>query len=320
MMPMCQPYLNHLRSSQDLVTTYEAARARLAALALERDRRARPFVEQARALKFIALQVATPAGLVNIKGIETALLTAAGVSRKVAASLQSEDKAEAIGGLIENYLRPAGTDFVKELVSRFLLTKNKTLGGLMRNVGGAMAQRKLTRALISVLALAGIPFWWLNSVNSTWAAVTGNEADIELFLRGLSWAQGRRKRTLIYNLTVPFLKNNVDLCLFDCWAEDLSTTTYQSPAAYVALGELKGGIDPAGADEHWKTARTALARIQSGFAARSFSPHTFFIGAAIEKKMADEIWHQLEEGSLENAANLTDEKQVASIARWLCYL
>lgn len=319
-MPKCQPYLNHLRSSQDLVTTYEAARARLAALALERDRRARPFVEEARALKVIASQAAAPAMLVNIKGIESALLTAAGVSRKAAAHLQSEDKAEAIGGLIKNYLSPAGTDFVKELVARFLLTKNKTLGGLMRNVGGAMAQRKLTRALISVLAIADTPYQWLNTVSNTWISATGNEADIELSLRGLSWQQGRRKRTLIYNLTVLFLKNNVDLCLFDCRAENLSTATYQSPVAYVALGELKGGIDPAGADEHWKTARTALARIQSGFTTRGLSPHTFFIGAAIENRMADEIWHQLEEGSLENAANLTDEKQIGSIARWLCHL
>jgi hypothetical protein len=277
-------------------------------------------VEEARVLKNAASQVTTPAALPNLKEIEAALLTAAGVSGKAAGHLQPEDKAEAIGGLIRNYLEPAGANFVEELVFRFLLTRGDTLGGSMRNVGGALAQRKLTRALIAVLALAGVPYQWLNSANNTWAAAAGNDADIELFLRGLSWMQGRRKRTLIYNRTVPFLKNNVDLCLFDCRAEDWSLAITQSPAAYVALGELKGGIDPAGADEHWKTARTALARIQAGFAARGLSPHTFFIGAAIEKKMAEEIWHQLEEGSLENAANLTDERQVVSIARWLCAL
>jgi hypothetical protein len=36
--------------------------------------------------------------------------------------------------------------------------------------------------------------------------------------------------------------------------------------------------------------------------------------------MATEIWNQLEDGYLENAANLTDEKQLASIAQWLCRL
>jgi hypothetical protein len=83
---------------------------------------------------------------------------------------------------------------------------------------------------------------------------------------------------------------------------------------------LKGGIDPAGADEHWKTARTALSRIQQALGNLDSHPHLFFIGAAIEKKMAIEIWNQLEQGALENAANLTDENQLASVSHWLCKL
>ena len=50
------------------------------------------------------------------------------------------------------------------------------------------------------------------------------------------------------------------------------------------------------------------------------NPHTFFIGAAIEPKMAQEIWGLLESGVIENAANLTDDNQIASITRWLCSL
>jgi type II restriction enzyme len=65
---------------------------------------------------------------------------------------------------------------------------------------------------------------------------------------------------------------------------------------YVALGELKGGIDPAGADEHWKTARSALDRIKKAFEKVGQQPRRFFIGAAIEKEMAIEIWHDLEAG------------------------
>jgi hypothetical protein len=49
-------------------------------------------------------------------------------------------------------------------------------------------------------------------------------------------------------------------------------------------------------------------------------PHAFFIGAAIEPKMAQEIWSLLESGVIENAANLTVDKQIASITRWLCSL
>jgi len=103
-------------------------------------------------------------------------------------------------------------------------------------------------------------------------------------------------------------------------ASDISSSVYQHPPSYVALGELKGGIDPAGADEHWKTARSALDRINTAFAAKAQKPHTFFIGAAIETKMASEIWESLKAGRLENAANLTDENQIASITRWLCNL
>src|SRR5262245_16073580 len=121
-------------------------------------------------------------------------------------------------------------------------------------------------------------------------------------------------------MTVPFFRNNVDLSLFKCNAKDLTRETIHTPSSYLALGELKGGIDPAGADEHWKTARTALNRIHEAFLKHKLRPHTFIIGAAIETKMATEIWEMLQIGILENAANLTNEDQLASISRWLCSL
>jgi len=83
---------------------------------------------------------------------------------------------------------------------------------------------------------------------------------------------------------------------------------------------LKGGIDPAGADEHWKTAQTALTRIKTAFANQNLSPDLFFIGAVIANNMAQEIWNQLEEGALKNAANLTNPDQVASFVNWLVNL
>ncbi|MFN2481509.1 MAG: AvaI/BsoBI family type II restriction endonuclease [Pyrinomonadaceae bacterium] len=314
-----KPYRRHLKSSESLVTSYEAIRAGFVALALEKNRRATPFIEQARALKVAASGAHNPIDLLQTEGIQAALLTAAGVSDKAAAHLQPEDKTAAVLGLIENFLAPAGADFVEELVFRFLLTRGDTLGGAMRNVGGILAQRKLSRALISTLALAGTTYRWLHAPNNSWTPMTDDDADIELHMRGLSWGKSKKQRTVLFNLTVPFLKNNVDLCLFSCSPEDLQTA-YRSPTSYLALGELKGGIDPAGADEHWKTAKTALGRIQSVFAQSGSKPRTFFIGAAIAKKMAGEIWSELEDGTLENAANLNDEKQVASVARWLCSL
>jgi hypothetical protein len=244
------------------------------------------------------------------------LLTAAGLSDKAITHLQPEDKINAVKELIRNFLKPAGAKFVEELVFRFLLTRGDTLGGSMRNVGGILAQRKLTRAIIATLKIAGVSYHWQDAKSRKWFE-NGDDLDIESSLRGLYWKNGRKSRTLIYNLTVPLVKNNVDLCLFDSIPTNLDKTNTKS---YVALGELKGGIDPAGADEHWKTAKTALERIRKAFARVKQTPHTFFIGAAIEKKMATEIWDELQEGILSNAANLNDNTQIASISRWLCNL
>lgn len=315
-----RPYRNHLNSSDDLVTTYEAIRAGFVALALEKNRKATPYVAEARALQAAASLAKTPADLLKIKGIESGLLTAAGLSDKALNHLSPEDRREAIKGLIKNFLKPAGGEFVEELTYRFLLTRGDALGGSMRNIGGALAQRKLTRAIISTLAIAGIGYQWQHSKSRKWIDMTDDDADIELSLRGLSWKNGTGNRTLIYNLTVPLVKNNVDLCLFSLPPDEVEASKYKIPKTYVALGELKGGIDPAGADEHWKTARTALERIGKAFSNAGAKPHTFFIGAAIEKKMSREIWGQVESGVLSNAANLTDENQVVSISKWLCSL
>ncbi|NJD78918.1 MAG: restriction endonuclease [Candidatus Methanoperedens sp.] len=318
-MPPDKPHRQHLTNSESLVTTYEETRAGFVALALERNRRATPFIEEARSLKAAASQATTPASLVDIVGIKAALLTASGVSDKAAGHMEEQDKEEAIQGLIEKFLEPAGPSFVEELVFRFLLTRGDALGGSMRNVGGAIAQRKLTRAIIATLSVAGISYKWLSSMNDTWIQGRGDEPDIEFDAKGLSWSNDSRNRTVRYNLTVPFLRKNVDLCLFNCSYQELSVS-YRNPALYIALGELKGGIDPAGADDHWKTTRTSLSRIRLAFASNRSSPHLFFVGAAIENSMAEEIWLQLEDGTLSNAANLTDADQVASLCRWLCNL
>ncbi len=225
-----------------------------------------------------------------------------------------------MSGLIENFLEPAGANFVEELVFRFLLTRGDTLGGSMRNVGGFMAQKKLTRAILACLKLAGQKCHWLHADTKAWAELPEDDTDVELSLRGLSWTAAKGPRTLLYNVTVPVVKNNVDLLLLKCSSEDPIRNVVATPSAYLALGELKGGIDPAGADEHWKTARTSLNRISEAFARKKLKPHTFFIGAAIEAKMAGEIWDMLQKGGLENAANLTEEDHITSVTSWLCSL
>jgi hypothetical protein len=317
---MSAPYREHIHSGQDLITSYQAVRGGFVSLALEKNRRATPYVAQARALKQVASTVRSPNELLALTEIRPGLVTAAGVSDKGCTHLEEADKTAAIEGLIEEFLEPAGADFVEELVFRFLLTRGDTLGGSIRNIGGFMAQCKLTRAILAYLRLSGGSYQWLHGDTRQWHPMPATDETVESSARALSWRIGEKWRSLVYNLTSPIIRNNVDLCLFNCSSDAVGKQTYADAGRYIALGELKGGIDPAGADEHWKTARTALDRIHKGFARCSPRPHTFFVGAAIEAKMAREIWALLTKGVLANAANLTDERQIASIARWLCRL
>lgn len=314
-----KPYEQHLNFGADLVTPYGETRAGFVAIALEKNRQATPFVERARALKVSASQAQTASELVRIGGIQPALLTAAGVSDKAATHMSLEIKEDAIQGFIDNFLEPAGTNFVEELVFRFLLTRGDSLGGKMRNLTGQLAERKLTRAIISTLSNAGISYYWLSKKNDQWVPSTENDPDVELLSKGLSWVNNGQTQTVLYNRKVPLVRKNVDICLLNCNHRE-SHDAIRHPNLYVLLGELKGGIDPAGADEHWKTANSALQRIRDSFSNYGHPVQTFFIGAAIENDMANEIWTQLENDTLNNAANLTSVNQVASLCRWLCNL
>ena len=313
-------YIQHLSNNSDLITLPEEIRSGFVALALERNRQATPFVEQARALKVFALRAETPIDLLKINEIRPALLTAAGFSDKAVGHTDEVNQTRAIEQLIENFLEPAGIEFVEELVYRFLLTRGDSLGGSMRNIAGKLAERKLTRAIISALTLTETAYQWLNTVSNTWIEGKSGGADIELSLKALSWKRNGEMRTLIYNRTIPLVSKNIDMCLLHCASDEMKPATYRIPEKFIAFGELKGGIDPAGADEHWKTAQTALTCIRTAFASENLSPDLFFIGAVIVDSMAQEIWRHLEEGMLKNAANLTNADQVASLSNWLVSL
>jgi hypothetical protein len=140
-----------------------------------------------------ASKAKTPAELLKIEDIKPALLTAAGLSDKAAGHLQESDKREAVAGLIANFLEPAGPNFVEELVFRYLLIRGDTLGGEMRNVGGFIAQKKLTRAVIACLTLGRRTCRWLQSETRTWADMPVEDADIELHLCGLFWRTAKNE-------------------------------------------------------------------------------------------------------------------------------
>jgi hypothetical protein len=70
--------------------------------------------------------------------------------------------------------------------------------------------------------------------------------------------------------------------------------------------EVKGGADPAGSDEHWKTASRALNRIlEAAEKTGHDKPPLSFIGTTIVGQVALEISAWLDRGDLRSAYNLT---------------
>lgn len=303
----------HIKNSDQLITTRAEVRSGFVAMALEKNRRAVPYVDEARALKAEASKVVKPMDLLNIKSIRPALLTASGLSDKALGHLEENDKNEAIRGLIEYFLEPCGDGFVDELVYRFLLIRGDSLGGTMRNLAGYLAEQKFKRSVVAALNLRKTKFIWLSKKSNKW--ISGDKIDSDVDdINGIHWQS--TNRTLVFNKNVKFINKNIDICLINGTHESWKKSMLDANA-FIALGELKGGIDPAGADEHWKTARSALDRIVDGFKKKKVDVHTFFIGAAIESAMAQEIWDWLNTGRLSYAGNLTNEDHVASLCGWL---
>ena len=311
-----------IKTREDLVTSREQTRAGFIAFALEKNRRSTPIIEIAKSLKVLASKAKTAKDLLNISDIQPALLTAAGLSDKAVNYFTEDDKIKAISGLIENFLEPAGKYFVDEVVYRYLLIKGDSLGGSMRNIVGAIAQQKFVRTLLSNLSVSGTNYQWLDNKTRHWEEKPNNDFAVEEQLKALSWKNPKgKKRVLALNLNIPIVKNNIDICLFTSDINEYNNGKIVNiPNKIVMLGELKGGIDPAGADEHWKTGNTALNRIRESFAKHNLKIETSFIAAAIEKKMANEIFAQLKNKTLSNAANLTVDEQLVNYCDWLLKL
>jgi hypothetical protein len=71
-------------------------------------------------------------------------------------------------------------------------------------------------------------------------------------------------------------------------------------------GELKGGADPAGSDEHWKTATQALGRIREACEKTGRpKPELSFIATIIVERVAIEAQQWIEQDKLTSVYNLT---------------
>jgi len=309
-----------LPTYKSLLTTHEQTRAGFISFALEKNRRSTPFIEQAKAFRVLASKAKCADDLLDMEEVRSPLLTASGLSDKALIYFTEEDKDKAIRELIDNFLKPAGEKFVEEAVYRFLLIRGDSLGGRMRNVVGALAQQKLVRCFISTLSVLGLPFRWYD--DRIWQE-GDSSTSIENDVKAIHWNNSNGSRILAFNLTISTVRNNVDICLFnadeDAFADKLIAKDCSASA--IMFGELKGGVDPAGADEHWKTGNTALERIRKAFGKVGRKDiKTAFIATAIEEKMGREIYNQLQKDTLSYAANLSVDEQLVSLCEWIIKL
>jgi len=312
-----------IKKAEDLITSREQTRAGFVAMALEKNYLAIPYVEEAKALKLLSKKVKKPIELLDEENLRIGLLSASGLSEKSLTYLTEKDKILAIQELITKFLEPAGNKFVDELVYRYLLVKGDALGGKARNLAGMLGERTFLRTLLSVFHIAGVSYKWRDKLTQQWIDKRKNTINIENKINAIHWTINQESKLLLMNITVPIVRKNIDISIINGGISDIKkgkeSIIYRADK-YIALGELKAGIDPAGADEHWKTANSALVRIRNGFNKLGYNPQTFFIGAAIEKAMANELFDDLQKGKLDNVANLTDDQQLTDLCNWIVQL
>ena len=292
----------HIQTASDLQTPHQTICDGFLAQAIQKTKKAQVFVQEAQQLDAILQQAESPEQAAEFPAIQKQLVAAAGISDKAKKYFTSEGLQTAVAEVLNTISGSNSNGWRAEVVYRFLLTRGDTLGGSMRNYIGALGGAQLAGAITSALSGKGI-----------FPTVVVAKTSAKII--SLEWAD----RLLVFDKKPKFIDKNIDAILLDkSKMTPAGTVSLEQRSTYVVCGELKGGIDPGGADEHWKTAGTAFTRIRGIF--QSDVPHLFFVAAAIESAMAIEIFRQLQDGRLEYAANLTMPQQVTDLADWLVSL
>lgn len=291
----------HINNASDLTTPHEKVRAGFLEQALAKTEKSQPYLDEALHFKAALHHEQSIDALVHSESLRPQLITASGFSAKAQAHLSEQEIVDALKRMLEVIAEKASDDWRDEIMYRYLLIKGASLDGSMRNLTGAMAAERFSKAILAAL-------------DGTGEKMSIRRSDTDK-IQSIKWDN----RLLVFDRTPPTIKKNIDAILIDTSSGSHSEAKHvKREQDFIALGELKGGIDPAGADEHWKTANSALNRIRTAF--NGSPPPLFFIGAAIEASMAQEIYGQLQSGELSHAANLTSPQQLADLASWLVTL
>ena len=107
-----------VKSADDLVTTHEARRAGFLDAVLRRSKEEAPYLERAKAL-FANIKSKTKkcSEVIRLKGLQDALLDAAGVSKKARNCLGGKDKKKLLSEFFKKVIAPTGDNYAEEIVA-----------------------------------------------------------------------------------------------------------------------------------------------------------------------------------------------------------
>ncbi|EAB5457719.1 DUF1217 domain-containing protein [Escherichia coli] len=277
---------------EDLITTIDNRIDGFSWQASQKLGKADPYIEIADYARANIHKVHNVETLRNDPLLTTFIIAACMMSKKSLSHLNISMQNKIIEELID-FSKFNDSNYVQKLERRYLLTCGDSLGGSMRNAVGQNAQQLLGNCIVNRLFNLGYNPKLIHRSDK---------------LVGITWGDKR----ISFDQKPKFIDKSVDFIVVR--GESARVGTLENPSDYICCGELKGGIDPAGADEHWKTAKSALDRIVTAFNSKQISPPKLvFVGAAIEFAMSYEIFDLLENGWLAGAANILKEEQLHEV-------
>lgn len=240
--------------------------------------------------------------LIGNPQLRQGLLTAVGLSEKAKQYFTPDAEQAYLTEILEK-LNHSSRDLKKDLLFRFLLTSGDSLGGRSRNLIGREGSDLLIEAIKRYFETNKIQYELINTKEDK--------------IAGILWDE----RIMLFDNKPLWLNKNIDVILLNSDSGQRLASLREDPASFLACGEIKGGADPAGSDEHWKTAKSALDRIRESFVSLGKPPPPlFFAGLAIVPGVADEIVLDLRRGRLSRGVNLARDDQVKDLVRWLLAL
>ena len=216
--------------------------------------------------------------------------TALGMTEKIKKGLSSWDEADYRMFVIHELCNKnphmdsvLSDEMISKLIDGFSLAKGESLAGVMRNLIGNIGEDKVHKVLFDHFDGKVI----LRVKKSDRPKV------IEFSFEGTALFAH-------FNVKLPAAGKNLDMVITD------SVSKISKECVPEAVLEIKSGIDPAGEDEHWSTARSKLQQVKT----KLDSVKCGFAAMVVGAKTRTEVEEEVDAGQLVCGINLNDDKEI----------